>query len=713
MTDKKNIINPDEDFELDGLSNFVEGLNKNEESEKDSFNESLLDSNNNEELPSFLNESDEFNLDDLTSDGELNLDDIDFENNEEVDFTGDSTPDIDFEDNSESSSPELEQNIFLSEDDDISTDEFNALSQNTDLDFSSDSDKDDSLNDLNMEGITEIDSNENEDLNLSNNDDDDFNLDSFEDTSLEDNNSWNNNDSVDDLLNKDDDSSFLNDDFNQVEPVSDDEFNLNDDQDVTLDNNNFETTSFDDLDDNSNNFDSSSDFDNNDFSNDLKDEWDNGEISDTDFDTSDLNKDEEGATVMPLPIPVPVKEGFFSKFKNKFQKKKDDDNEPVNSNLENGINASKNDVDDFEDDDISNGSPLNATKDLNNNTLADDIEEEQKRKANKANILKLSVLAVVIAAAVGGFYAYKNNMLGGMDSLDDSSDAYVEHSEPVKTTKPVVSKAQTNNANDLSSLNSSNLNTGNNTSGLSQNQVADLKKDILAQVSTDRIAMEQRISSLEKENAVLKKIINEVQTSIDPDTINRFKVEFNDLTSKTKQLQVQFDDDQSANKLMATNFYSVVRKLNDDVQRIDQTAATQNSLDEQTKRIDNSFKQLVKMKDKDAEDNLLYRVDLIEKRMKFRNPNNDRSFEDKNNVKKVLSEGLFEGDTVKQEQQIPDIKYKYSFVGMIEGVIYLKTNSGDIKDFKVGDTLPGYGEVLKINENGSLETEKQGTVSFK
>jgi hypothetical protein len=99
--------------------------------------------------------------------------------------------------------------------------------------------------------------------------------------------------------------------------------------------------------------------------------------------------------------------------------------------------------------------------------------------------------------------------------------------------------------------------------------------------------------------------------------------------------------------------------------------------------------------------------------MKFRNPNNDRTFEDKNNVRKVLSEGLFEGDTLKQEQPIPDVKYKYSFVGMIEGVIYLKNQSGDIKDFKVGDVLPGYGEVLKINDNGSIETEKLGTTSFK
>jgi len=50
---------------------------------------------------------------------------------------------------------------------------------------------------------------------------------------------------------------------------------------------------------------------------------------------------------------------------------------------------------------------------------------------------------------------------------------------------------------------------------------------------------------------------------------------------------------------------------------------------------------------------------------------------------------------------------------MIEGVIYLKNQSGDIKDFKVGDVLPGYGEVLKINDNGSIETEKLGTTSFK
>ena len=87
----------------------------------------------------------------------------------------------------------------------------------------------------------------------------------------------------------------------------------------------------------------------------------------------------------------------------------------------------------------------------------------------------------------------------------------------------------------------------------------------------DKTAMEQRISALEKENGVLKNVINQVQTSIDPDQINRFKIEFNDLNSKTKQLEVQFDDDQSANKVMANNFFAVVKKLNEDIQDVKNT----------------------------------------------------------------------------------------------------------------------------------------------
>lgn len=720
MTDKKNIINPDEDFELDGLSKYVEDLSKEEDLAKDSFSESLAD--NNEEFPSFLSESDDFSLEDLTSDDELNLEDIDFDentNNEDVDLTGDSTPDLEFEDFNDSS--ELEQNAFLSEDDDISSDEFNNLSQNSELDFNKVDD--DVLNDLNMEGITELDSNspnndfnsEHSEFETSNN----FGSD-FEEPENNHSTSWDNDDSSDDAISErgsDEENTFLNDSFDEVEPVSDEEFDFSNNGDVPVDSEDFETVSFDKEESedgfNLNNDFDNKDFDDSEFSTDLKDEWDdNKAFSDEDFDNTNIdNDDDERPELTVAPIPIPVKESFFNKIKNKFKKKEQEDNVHANSNLANGINADRSDDDFSNDNNI--GTPLNATKDSSIDSDINDYEEERKKKANKANILKLSALAVIIAAVGGGFFAYKNGLIGsGMNDGLEESDNYVEQSEPLNNKE--ISAPNTNSVSsvkDLGNLNNSNVNATGTT--LNSNQVADLKKEIMNQISTDRATMEQRISSLEKENAVLKKVINEVQTSIDPDTINRFKVEFNDLTSKTKQLQVQFDDDQASNKMMATNFYAVVKKLNDDVQRTEQNAATQNSLDEQIKRIDNSFKQLVKMKDKDAEDNLAYRVDLIEKRMNFRNPNNDRTFEDKNNVKKVLSEGLFEGDTVKQEQKIPDIKYKYSFVGMIEGVIYLKTNSGDIKDFKVGDVLPGYGEVLKINENGSLETEKQGTVSFK
>lgn len=86
MTDKKNIINPDEDFELDGLSNFVEELNKKGDdlSNKDKNDEnSFLDT---DDLPSILGSNDDdLNLDDL----DLNNDDLDnmgFETDNHDDF---------------------------------------------------------------------------------------------------------------------------------------------------------------------------------------------------------------------------------------------------------------------------------------------------------------------------------------------------------------------------------------------------------------------------------------------------------------------------------------------------------------------------------------------------------------------------------------------------------------------------------------------------
>ena len=56
-------------------------------------------------------------------------------------------------------------------------------------------------------------------------------------------------------------------------------------------------------------------------------------------------------------------------------------------------------------------------------------------------------------------------------------------------------------------------------------------------------------------------------------------------------------------------------------------------------------------------------------------------------------------------------KYKYTLSGTIEGSIYLKNNTGSIKDYNVGDVLPGFGEIYKIYEDGSIYTSK-GNFSF-
>jgi len=57
MTDKKDIINPDEDFELDGLSEFVEDLNKDTNKVSSVKDETVSDNSNEEDIQSFLNDS--------------------------------------------------------------------------------------------------------------------------------------------------------------------------------------------------------------------------------------------------------------------------------------------------------------------------------------------------------------------------------------------------------------------------------------------------------------------------------------------------------------------------------------------------------------------------------------------------------------------------------------------------------------------------------
>lgn len=683
MTDKKNIINPDEDFELDGLSNFVEELNKKGDdlSNKDKNDEnSFLDT---DDLPSILGSNDDdLNLDDL----DLNNDDLDnmgFETDNHDDFNSSSLNDENENEN---------ENKNLLDEDNISSEEFNSLiessSDNKDFEF------DDGINDLDLSGITEME----------------LPKDDFEDTSNA--NSWTNvDDSIDDLSNLED--------FEFEENSSDPVISRDMNDSVSDGFDNFESDegnsniNFDELPEEI--FNDETHVDKDFQESELSEEWGNDHNlhDEHEFHNQDIDNLLDEPEVIDEPIlPVPVKESFLSKMKKKFSSKKNKKEESGNDDL--NVESTREEdsyINLDHDTDHDSDSGINRDRDVLLNDEQDEpneIEDEQNKKIKKGNILKLSLLAVVIAAVAGGTYYVKNNDISfGSENLDESSDTDISSNtvidETIENSATIPTHSQIGNGVVIPKQNV----------GLSSVQIDDLKKELLSQMSSDKNALEQRLNSLERENSMLKNVINQVQSSIDPDQINRFKIEFNDLDSKTKQLEVQFGDDQSANKVMATNFFTVIKKLNEDIQQISATTARQDSLDEQTKRIDNTFKQLVKMKDKAAEDNITYRVDLIEKRMKFRNPNNDRTFEDKNNVRKVLSEGLFEGDTLKQEQPIPDVKYKYSFVGMIEGVIYLKNQSGDIKDFKVGDVLPGYGEVLKINDNGSIETEKLGTTSFK
>lgn len=57
-------------------------------------------------------------------------------------------------------------------------------------------------------------------------------------------------------------------------------------------------------------------------------------------------------------------------------------------------------------------------------------------------------------------------------------------------------------------------------------------------------------------------------------------------------------------------------------------------------------------------------------------------------------------------------KFNYVLIGTIEGVIYLRNNIGSIDNYRVNDILPGYGQIQKINEDGSVITNK-GNFKFK
>ena len=57
-------------------------------------------------------------------------------------------------------------------------------------------------------------------------------------------------------------------------------------------------------------------------------------------------------------------------------------------------------------------------------------------------------------------------------------------------------------------------------------------------------------------------------------------------------------------------------------------------------------------------------------------------------------------------------KFNYILIGTIEGVIYLRNNIGSIDNYRVNDILPGYGQIQKINEDGSVITN-QGNFKFK
>jgi hypothetical protein len=274
-----------------------------------------------------------------------------------------------------------------------------------------------------------------------------------------------------------------------------------------------------------------------------------------------------------------------------------------------------------------------------------------------------------------------------------------------------------------------------------------------AQVIGSVSKMSNEVDSLKAENQRMKRIIE--NTKQDNSGFESFQLDISGIKTEVGNLKKQVLAEKEFNKETMMKFLMITKKLKEEVNNVKSSQFNKEEVEAKLEEINNLSKQIEMLNTKVANTEVMNKIATLEKSMNdkklqevenklnkstaavTRDSNKQKSvlelLEEKNKEKRLeknavvveededlrvpLSVTIEENAASerpvvrKQEVKPKQVKQTYYFIGTIEGVVYLKNSAGSISEYRVGELLPGYGEVLKIYKDGSIETEN-GNVRF-
>lgn len=436
-----------------------------------------------------------------------------------------------------------------------------------------------------------------------------------------------------------------------------------------------------------------------------------------------------------------------------------------NENFDNDFSFEENDEN--EDDKNEFGFPNNSSEE-DDDTEESTVEEEatSEKPAEKSKAKKYIALALgSLLLAGGGAYLYTSGLLGG-SSMDDEDDQPVQ-TQPVKHTKQQAQTPKKDNSLDiekeLASLDTNQTptpvkkpisqavsNQSAPIASIDNSKVNDMQQQLNGVVGQIR-DLNSTVKSTQDENARLRGLVEQVKNNNNSELFSNFQVEFNNLRSDLDSLKDQVSSERDNTKDTMMKFLTISKRLKDEIEGLKNSQLDKDAVDKKLQEIDNLRKELDLLNTKMSNTEVLTQIGNLQKAMtdnkleqvqkEITKTNADKGSSKSSNGKKSVlelletknnataQEATVEEDepltvplsvTISDDSDKPTVKKQtvkakpknnYSFVGTIEGVVYLKNSAGSIVDYREHQNLPGYGEIIKIYNDGSIETEN-GNVKF-
>lgn len=401
----------------------------------------------------------------------------------------------------------------------------------------------------------------------------------------------------------------------------------------------------------------------------------------------------------------------------------------------------------------------------NSDNESEELDNTEKPKTKIKLILGLVVVALLAVGGVLGF-----NVLNNTSMEEEETENQIEEEVPTQT-KKVKKEVKKPTAVDMTELEElteepirkypEKVNTPIEAPSRIESKTVDIEEYNKVNGQLERLIgnisnLSSEVSNMKEENKRLNRLVEEMKKANQGNgNLENFQLDFSNVKSEINTLKKQVATDKSFNKDTMIKFLKISKKLREEINGLKTQQVDKSALDLKFAELEKLTKDIETLNNKVSNNEVLTKLATLEKdinasklaevqeqvtrtNQKIENTVNKKKsvlelLEEKNKEKELESntvvveeeedlrvplsvtiedESEYEAPVVRKQVVQKKSKHVYKFIGTIEGIVYLKNSAGSISEYRVNDQLPGYGEILKIYKDGTIETDN-GPLNFK